>query len=64
MEEMSTLRKYRVTDLIETVRRGGSIAARHVLLVPIENADSMMVLSVALAWQAGERLKRRSFAGN
>lgn len=36
---------------------GGSIAARHVLLVPIEKTDSMMALSVALAGQTGERFE-------
>lgn len=49
---------------IESLSRNGShrdrmtgdrIAARAVPLMPIGNADSMMVLSVVLAGQAGER---------
>ena len=57
MEEMSTLRKYRVTDLIETVKQETASLPYMFFLVPIEKTDSMMVVSVAFAGQISEKFE-------
>ena len=57
MEAMATSRIYRVADPIGIRETGGRVAARPIPLMPIENTDSMMVLSVVLAEQASERFE-------
>lgn len=57
MDAMAMSGIYRVADPIGIRETGGRVAARPIPLMPIENIDSMMVLSVALAGQAGERFE-------